>query len=225
MTQSFSEIFHTTTIPQVRQICRADPDIARKIASYPPEKQDEALAIAVDFYAPHVILELCNTIREASGLPPFTADECSPDNCLECARHQDGKCTNNLPWPNGTPPEPPCFEFSDRLIALREHADEMRTQHGDKDIRTIAAISDAMAALPPFLKRKVDAHMAECGFVKPKPCGYSDDGEPLYSLADLAEMVGVSEEEAIARAREMDDELAAHGIDLGTHHGTVHAVQ
>jgi hypothetical protein len=211
-------------------IAEIDSAISAAQAEHPehfnqPDADLYRLEIAENVLKQVPLLDIYNIVREGDGLPPVSASECSPGNCNGCQMHVDSACERHLHWPDGTPPEPPCFEFSDELVALREHADEMRALYGNDDVLTIVAIANAMAALPPFLKRKMDESMAEAGFVKPKPCGFSDDGEPLFSLADVAAMVGVSESEAIERAREMDDELAAHGITPGTYTGNVHAVQ
>ncbi|MFZ5774906.1 MAG: hypothetical protein ACOY3Z_05430 [Thermodesulfobacteriota bacterium] len=52
-------------------------------------------------------------------------------------------------------------------------------------------------------------------FPELSPSGYTDDGEPLYDTAKLAESLGMSEEELLERMAELEEAYQVRGIYAG----------
>ena len=79
---------------------------------------------------------------------------------------------------------------------------------------------------PPEYKRIIDEVAKEMDLMPDRPRGYDDDGNPLYSLEQIAERLGVAPEDIEASIREFTEARENLGLPpLNLHAGTVHRVQ
>ena len=68
--------------------------------------------------------------------------------------------------------------------------------HGEDSEQARDAFTQAMLKAPDWFKDEVGEMVEEMGLIPEKPSGYSDSGEALYTLADLAKKLEISFEEA-----------------------------
>jgi len=68
---------------------------------------------------------------------------------------------------------------------------------------------------PPGIKELLgqasDVAVHQC-FPDLKPAGFTTDGQPCYSIADLATSLGISEEEALEKLAELEDEHGSQQV-------------
>ena len=76
-----------------------------------------------------------------------------------------------------------------------DHYKAMVKQYGDDHPITEQALILTMHYTPEHIKAEMDAKAKELNLLPP-PSGYTDDGEPMYSLEDIASHLGMSFEDA-----------------------------
>lgn len=84
---------------------------------------------------------------------------------------------------------------------------------GDDHPKTMRAVLHAVELADPTA---MDSIMAECGFTLPQATHTTDEGEPLFTVADVAKFIGKTEVEVI-------DDIAALEAEFGTTFGVISA--
>ena len=84
--------------------------------------------------------------------------------------------------------------------------------HGEDSEQARDAFTQAMLKAPDWFKDEVGEMAEEMGLMPAKPSGYSDQGEPLYTLEDLAQTLGISYEEAEAQTHKLLEQRRAAGL-------------
>lgn len=107
---------------------------------------------------------------------------------------------------NNDKPTPQFFEaFSkyERIVA----------KYGEDSDQALDQFMKVFELAPESLKQEARAKAIELDLM-PKPSAYTDEGEPLYSAADIAAKLGIDESEMIARLDE-----------LGVYQGNINRIQ
>lgn len=107
---------------------------------------------------------------------------------------------------NNDQPTPQFFEaFSEykRIVA----------KYGEDSDQALDQFMKVFELSPESLKQEAHAKAIELDLI-PKPSAYTDDGQPLYSAADIAAKLGIDENEMIARLDE-----------LGVYQGNINRIQ
>ena len=76
-------------------------------------------------------------------------------------------------------------------------------KHGEDSDQAINQFMKVFELSPEYIKQEAHAKAKELDLIPP-PSGYSDDGNPLYNVADLAKHFGLSESEVIADIERMN---------------------
>lgn len=76
-----------------------------------------------------------------------------------------------------------------------DHYKAMLDQYGEHHPITEQAFLLTLHYTPEHIKAEMDAKAKELNLLPP-PSGYTDDGEPMFSLEDIAKHLGISFEEA-----------------------------
>ena len=98
-------------------------------------------------------------------------------------------------------------EFSKAMA----HYKAMREQYGDDHPITEQALILTMHYTPEHIKEEMHQKAKELNLLPP-PSGYTDDGEPMYQLEDIAKHFGISFEEAEQRLLQMMDNRQKVGL-------------
>jgi hypothetical protein len=107
------------------------------------------------------------------------------------------------------------FELYQRLSDAERESSEGRVLFGELIIHA-----------PPEHKRIIDEVAKKMDLMPDRPHGYDDDGNPLYSLEQIAERLGVAPEEIDKSIREFAQARDSMGLPpLNIYAGTVHRVQ
>lgn len=85
---------------------------------------------------------------------------------------------------------PPAF-----TAAMRAYERIAKT-HGEESEQARDAFTQAMLKAPRWFQDEANAMAEKMGLIPEKPSGYSDSGEALYTLSDLANKLEISFEEA-----------------------------
>ena len=83
-----------------------------------------------------------------------------------------------------------------------DHYKAMVKQYGDDHPITEQAIILTMHYTPEHIKEEMHQKAKELNLLPP-PSGYSDNGEPMYRLEDIAKHLGITFEEAEQRLLQM----------------------
>ena len=86
-------------------------------------------------------------------------------------------------------------------------------KHGEDSDQAINQFMKVFELSPESIKQEAHAKAKELDLIPPIS-GYSDDGEPLYSAADIAAKLGIDESEVISRLDE-----------LGVYQGNINRIQ
>lgn len=79
---------------------------------------------------------------------------------------------------------------------------------------------------PPECKRIIDEAAREMALMPERPHGYDDDGNPLYSLEQIAERLGVRPDEIEASIHELTEARENMGLPpLNLYAGKIHRAQ
>ena len=92
-----------------------------------------------------------------------------------------------------------------------DHYKAMRIKYGEHHPITEQALILTMHYTPEHIKKEMDAKAKELNLLPP-PSGYTDDGEPMYRLEDIASHLGMSFEEAEQRLLQMMDNRKQVGL-------------
>ena len=92
-----------------------------------------------------------------------------------------------------------------------DHYKAMLAQYGEHHPITEQALMLTMHYTPEHIKKEMDAKAKELNLLPP-PSGYTDDGEPMYQLEDIAKHFGISFEEAEQQLLQMMDNRNAVGL-------------
>ena len=85
-----------------------------------------------------------------------------------------------------------------------DHYKAMLAQYGEHHPITEQALILTMHYTPEHIKEEMHQKAKELNLLPP-PSGYTDDGEPMYQLEDIAKHFGISFEEAEQRLLQMMD--------------------
>ena len=91
------------------------------------------------------------------------------------------------------------------------HYKAMRKQYGERHPITEQALILTMHYTPEHIKEEMHQKAKELNLLPP-PSGYTDDGEPMYQLEDIAKHFGISFEEAEQRLLQMMDNRQQVGL-------------
>ena len=92
-----------------------------------------------------------------------------------------------------------------------DHYKAMLKQYGDDHPITEQALILTMHYTPEHIKKEMDAKAKELNLLPP-PSGYTDDGEPMYRLEDIASHLGMSFEDAEQHLLQMMDNCQKVGL-------------
>ena len=92
-----------------------------------------------------------------------------------------------------------------------DHYQAMVKQYGDDHPITQQAFTLVLHYAPEHIKKEMDAKAKELGLLPPVG-GYTDDGEPMYRLEDIAKHFGISFEEAEQHLLQMMDNRQKVGL-------------
>lgn len=137
-------------------------------------------------------------------------------NCRGCQLFQEADdgvmdCMDLIHFHGGTPPEAPCFEHNPAFLkAITTHrllVESLGLEHPE----TQKAMMLVMELTPPWMLDQF-GDMAKEMNLMPEASGYLEDGTPMFRLEDIAEKLGLSQEEAEAALQEMLADRAAQGL-------------
>ena len=92
-----------------------------------------------------------------------------------------------------------------------DHYKAMVKQYGDDHPITEQALILTMHYTPEHIKEEMHQKAKELNLLPP-PSGYSDNGEPMYRLEDIAKHFGITFEEAEQRLLQMMDNRQKVGL-------------
>lgn len=92
-----------------------------------------------------------------------------------------------------------------------DHYKAMLAQYGEHHPITEQALILTMHYTPEHIKVEMDAKAKELNLLPPVT-GYTDDGEPVYSLEDIAKHFGISFEEAEQQLLQVMDNRQQVGL-------------
>ena len=92
-----------------------------------------------------------------------------------------------------------------------DHYKAMVKQYGDDHPITEQALILTMHYTPEHIKEEMHQKAKELNLLPP-PSGYTDDGEPMYCLEDIAKHFGISFEEAEQHLLQMMDNRQKVGL-------------
>ena len=92
-----------------------------------------------------------------------------------------------------------------------DHYKAMLAQYGEHHPITEQALILTMHYTPEHIKEEMHQKAKELNLLPP-PSGYTDDGEPMYQLEDIAKHFGISFEEAEQRLLQMMDNRQQVGL-------------
>ena len=92
-----------------------------------------------------------------------------------------------------------------------DHYKAMLKQYGDDHPITEQALILTMHYTPEHIKAEIDAKAKELNLL-PRPSGYTDDGDPMYNLEDIAKHFGISFEDAEQHLLKMMDNRQQVGL-------------
>ncbi len=92
-----------------------------------------------------------------------------------------------------------------------DHYKNMVKQYGDDHPITEQALILTMHYTPEHIKEEMHQKAKELNLLPP-PSGYTDEGDPMYSLEDIAKHFGISFEEAEQHLLQMMDNRQKVGL-------------
>jgi hypothetical protein len=102
---------------------------------------------------------------------------------------------------------PPAF-----TQAMRQY-ERIAAQHGEDSKQAINAFTQAMLKAPDWFRDEAHDMAEQMGLIPDQPSGYSDDGQALYSLQDIATHMGISLDEAEQHLHGLMEQRKAAGLD------------
>lgn len=111
-------------------------------------------------------------------------------------------------------------EFMDAMSACLRLVESLGQDHPD----TTRALQRAMLLAPPSMQEFVGREAQSLGLI-PDATGYTEAGEPVFTLEDVAARLEISMEEAEATLRELEADRAALGLPaIAVDPASVHSV-
>lgn len=95
--------------------------------------------------------------------------------------------------------------------AMRSY-ERIAEKYGEDSGQARDAFMSAMLKAPDWFKDEANAIAEKMGLMPDQPSGYSDEGEPLYTLEDLAKTLGISYEEAEQQLHKLLQQREAAGL-------------
>ena len=92
-----------------------------------------------------------------------------------------------------------------------DHYKAMLKQYGERHPITEQAFMMTLHYTPEHIKAEMNAKAKELNLLPP-PSGYTDEGDPMYSLEDIAKHLGISFEEAEQQLLKMMDNRQQVGL-------------
>lgn len=92
-----------------------------------------------------------------------------------------------------------------------DHYKAMLKQYGERHPITEQAFMMTLHYTPEDIKAEMNAKAKELNLLPP-PSGYTDEGDPMYSLEDIAKHLGISFEEAEQQLLKMMDNRQQVGL-------------
>ena len=92
-----------------------------------------------------------------------------------------------------------------------DHYKAMLAQYGEHHPITEQALTLTLHYTPKHIKEEMHQKAKELNLLPP-PSGYTDDGEPMYCLEDIAKHFGITFEEAEQRLLQMMDNRQQVGL-------------
>lgn len=92
-----------------------------------------------------------------------------------------------------------------------DHYKAILKQYGEDHPITEQALILTMHYMPEHIKAEMDAKAKELNLL-PRPSGYTDDGDPMYSLEDIAKHFGISFEDVEQHLLKMMDNRQQVGL-------------
>lgn len=92
-----------------------------------------------------------------------------------------------------------------------DHYKAMLEQYGERHPITEQAFMMTLHYTPEHIKAEMNAKAKELNLLPP-PSGYTDEGDPMYSLEDIAKHLGISFEEAEQQLLKMMDNRQQVGL-------------
>lgn len=92
-----------------------------------------------------------------------------------------------------------------------DHYKAMLKQYGERHPITEQAFMMTLHYTPEHIKAEMNAKAKELNLLLP-PSGYTDEGDPMYSLEDIAKHLGISFEEAEQQLLKMMDNRQQVGL-------------
>ena len=84
--------------------------------------------------------------------------------------------------------------------------------HGEESEQARDAFTAAMMKAPRWFQDEANAMAEKMGLIPAHPSGYSDKGEALYTLEDLAKSLGITYEEAEQHMHKLTKRRTAAGL-------------
>lgn len=103
-------------------------------------------------------------------------------------------------------------DASPEFVEAMRLAGHLKETLGIEHPETGRALAHAMELAPESFKRDVHSMAVEMGLMPATPDGYTDDGQPVYSLEGFAARMGITIEQAQEAAAEMVTDRAARGL-------------
>ena len=91
-------------------------------------------------------------------------------------------------------------------------------KHGEDSEQAINAFMKCYDLAPQHYRDEAGKMIEQMGMI-PKPSGYTDNGQPVFSASDLAKHFGVSESEVIERLNQLDPQHKS------LYHGNINRIQ
>lgn len=103
--------------------------------------------------------------------------------------------------------------FPPKFTQALRHYERIAVQHGEDSKQARDAFTQAMFKAPDWFKDEANDMAKQMGLIPAQPSGYSDDGEALYTLQDLANHMGISLDEAERHLHGLMEQRKAAGLD------------
>ncbi len=152
-------------------------------------------------------------------------------NCAGCLHFDSNACMNGFHWPEGVPTEPPCHEqklFPPEFSSAMREYERTTKLHGEESSESRISFMLAMSLAPEWFMDEAGNIGREMGLLPPHPSSYSMEGEPLYSVGDIAKSLNKPIDEVQATVERFISERESIGLSnagIITDSTLVHRVQ
>ena len=105
--------------------------------------------------------------------------------------------------------------FPPAFTAAMQHYQLVARLHGDESEKARNAFTSAMLKAPEWFRDEANQMARDMGLLPPAS-GYLDNGEPIYTLSDVAEHLGVSIEHAMQQVKSIEAIHEAQGLPFSS---------